>query len=255
MVIHKKNLFMLVTLDNGWFRYSNGKKWRVRPPNYFCEVDNDNFVPSYEKYPDIVSKIRRIKSFYSGRLNFGILDQNGNGMDIIIANAFTESLGTVPSPLEYEELLTIYNNSMGVDEGDRLDEVIRYINSRKDGRYLERREPGYINPIITPNRVSLGSHHMLISTALNIIKNSNETKTQRIIELCLSLPSRSIKSAQLAIDYLNNNYQKHFNHPPLIAATYNAGSPRYTSTNLWNLVQYGQHIDRWIAYYNTSRKV
>ena len=40
---------------------------------------------------------------------------------------------------------------------------------------------------------------------------------------------------------------------PLIAASYNAGSPRSTTKNDWHLIQYGEHIDRWISYYNTSR--
>lgn len=250
---------MLTKLENDWFRFAAGKKWRAKPPLYLCEVDFENNVPSFIHIASTVSIVRRVKMFYHGKIMAGILDEKGTAIDILVANAMTESLGTVPSPLEYNELRNVLNKAVGINAGIKLNEVVKYISSRKSTRYLERREPGYINPINTPGRISLGSHHMLISTALELIRKRNENHDRtncegQIIELCLSLPSQSIKAAQLAIDYLNRHYAKHQNHLPLIAATYNAGSPRYTSSNPWNLVQYGQHIDRWIAYYNTSRK-
>ena len=51
---------MLITLDNGWYCYNNGRKWRLKPPYYLCEVDTENNIPSYDKYSNIISKIRRI---------------------------------------------------------------------------------------------------------------------------------------------------------------------------------------------------
>jgi hypothetical protein len=248
---------MLISLENGWYSFSGGKRWRILPPEYFCEVEEENNIPSYLSLSSTLSKMKRIKSFYQGRLNnLGQLDEKGTGIDILVANAMTESLGTVPSPLEYSQLREIYEKSSYTDEGDRLDEIVKFVASYGAGKYLQRCEPGYINPIVTPSRISLGSHHILLSTALTILNIAGKTFEQKEIairELCFSLPSQSIKAAELAASYLNRYYSKHFNHLPLIAATYNAGSPRYTTANEWHLVQYGQHIDRWIAYYNTSR--
>lgn len=247
---------MLTSHEHGWYSFAGGIRWRLAAPKYLCEVGEDNRIPSYNHLPSVVSKVRRIKSFYQRHsVSLGQLDAWGTGIDILVANAMTESLGAVPSPLEYSQLHGHYLLLEG-DEGQRLDALVRYISSMPGARYLERREPGYVNPISTPARISLGSHHMLLSTALDVLgkKNAPTSMRQAIIrELCLSLPSQSIKAAELAVAYLNRLYYKHFNHPPLIAATYNAGSPRYTSANPWHLVQYGQHIDRWIAYYNTSR--
>ncbi|MGC8824963.1 MAG: hypothetical protein ACP5PZ_10295 [Bacteroidales bacterium] len=249
---------MLTSHENGWYSFSGGIRWRLRASQYLCEVAEDNHVPSYNHIPQTVSKVRKVKAFYQRhRIALGQLDALGTGIDILVANAMTESLGTVPSPLEYSRLSQYYLSLEGEDE-QRLDALVRYIASAPGTKYLERREPGYVNPLITPARVSLGSHHMLISTALHLLGGKNTTAANRqamIRELCLSLPSQSIKAAELAVAYLNRLYHKHLNHPPLIAACYNAGSPRYTSTNPWHLVQYGQHIDRWVAYYNTSRMI
>lgn len=246
---------MLKTLENGWYCFGNGKKWRMSSPHYFCEIEHENNVPTYNKYTRIPSTIRRIKSFYSGRLKFGILDSYGTGLDIIVANAMTESLGTVPSPINYNDLEKLFYASNDDNIGQRLHEIILHISLQPNCKYLERREPGYINPVTTPNRVSLGSHHMLISTAISLLPNLQVSKNEKIKDMCLRLPSQSIFAAQLAIEYLNKYYSYHQNQLPLIAATYNAGKPRYTQSNPWNLVQYGNHIERWITYYNTSRNV
>ncbi|MCX7987016.1 MAG: hypothetical protein N2662_08765 [Bacteroidales bacterium] len=249
---------MLTSHEKGWYSFAGGICWRTIAPNFLCEVNEENNIPSYMHVPSAVSKIRRIKAFYQRHLrNLGQLDALGTGIDIMVANAMTESLGTVPSPLEYAHLNDYYKLQLG-DEGERLDALVRYIAGSPGAQYLERREPGYVNPVATPGRVSLGSHHMLLSTALDILgaKGLPITEKQAAIrELCLSLPSQSIRAAELAAKYLNRYFSRHQNQLPLIAATYNAGSPRYTSSNPWHLVQYGQHIDRWIAYYNTSRKV
>ncbi|HOK52342.1 MAG: hypothetical protein WHT29_06680 [Bacteroidales bacterium] len=249
---------MLTSHEQGWYSFADGIRWRIRAPQYLCEVGEANHIPSYKHLPSAVSKVQRIKAFYQRhKIALGQLDALGTGIDILVANAMTESLGTVPSPLEYTQLSEYYRLLEGED-GQRLDALVRYIASTPGARYLERREPGYINPLATPARVSLGSHHMLLSTALDVMgkKSVPETAKRAIIrELCLSLPSQSLKAAELAAAYLNRLYHKHLNHPPLVAATYNAGSPRYTSANPWHLVQYGQHIDRWIAYYNTSRMI
>jgi hypothetical protein len=245
----------LLLLDDGWRQFGDGKMWRTKGPDYLCEIDEEGNTPNYCQMRSILPKVRQVKAFYSGRLQFGMLDEFGNALDIITANSFTESYGTVPGLLKIEELRAQYDACAGDDAGAKLDQTIRYIAGQQ--KYLERREPGYVNPIATPGRVSVGAHHVLIATAVGLqagaSKDSAEARASRIAELVFRIPSDALFAATLAIQYFNSKNGKHFNEIPLLAATYNAGSPRLTSKNPWNLVQYGEHIDRWIAYYNTSR--
>jgi hypothetical protein len=243
----------LVNLDNGWKRFSNGHKWRIAAPSYLCEVDDEGNIPCYTQNT-VVNHVKRVKSCYLGKLQLGRLDEFGTGTSIITANSFTESLGTVPSPVSTDQLKNIFNNAAGSDVGAKLHQVLLYLKSTHGAYYLERREPGYVSPTSTPARVSVGAHHPLISTALSMIGSKPGQTEADIIDLVLKLPSQSVFAAQIAIQYFNTNYSRHFNQPPLLAATYNAGSPRYTSSNAWNLVQYGDHLDRWISYYNTAIK-
>jgi len=125
-----------------------------------------------------------------------------------------------------------------------------------EARYLERREPGYVDPITTPGRVSVGAHHVLVSTALGLRPSpprDPRLRTEAIVDLVCRIPAESLEAAALAVAYLVRSHGQHRNQPPLVAATYNAGSPRADRTNEWNLRQYGAHVDRWVAYYNTSR--
>lgn len=246
----------LQTLADGWFRFGAGKKWRCAGPKYLCEVGEAGNTPNFCHLPKAVAAVRRVKAFYQGKLQFGQLDEYGYGLDVLVANAFTESLGSVPSKLSESALRTV-NAQSGPNCGAALDAVIRHISGPGGEKYLERREPGYVNPINTPSRVSVGAHHVLISTALGLsgkryAKGSLEEQAA-ITDLVCGLPANSLNAARLAIKYFNREYSRHHNHPPLLAASYNAGSPRLTTGNDWNLVQYGEHIDRWVGYLNTSR--
>jgi hypothetical protein len=242
-------------LDDGWRQFGDGKIWRTKGPDYLCEVEDEGNTPNYLQMKSILPKVRQVKAFYSGRLSFGMLDEFGNALDIITANSFTESFGTVPGLLKADDLRAQYDACAGNDPGVKLDQTIRYIADRQ--KYLERREPGYVDPVSTPGRVSVGAHHVLMSTAVSLqpgsSKDTAEKRAARIAELVFRIPSDAVFAATLAIQYFNSKNGKHLNEVPLLAATYNAGSPRLTSKNSWNLVQFGEHIDRWIAYYNTSR--
>jgi hypothetical protein len=46
---------------------------------------------------------------------------------------------------------------------------------------------------------------------------------------------------------------QHHRDPPKIAAAYNAGSLRKTSSNRWHMVSTGNHIDRFVRHYNAYR--
>lgn len=244
----------LESLPDGWFRFGGGRRWRCAGPKYLCEVEDVGTTPHYGGLPHVLSKVRRIKSFYLGRIRFGQLDQSGTGVDVLVANSLTESLGTVPSPLNSASLRRVFDHANGTDRGVKLDAVVRHVSAQ--AKFLERREPGYVNPVATPGRFSAGSHHVLMSTALALQSQQHlppEQRTAAIVDLVCRLPAESLLAAHLAVAYFNKSYARHHNQPPLLAATYNAGSPRPAPANPWNLVQYGEHIDRWVRYYNTSR--
>jgi hypothetical protein len=245
----------LISLPDGWKRFAGGHRWRCAPPRYLCEIDDPGCAPDYLHVPGTDSRIRRIKAFYSGRLRFGLLDETGTGVDILTANSLAESFGSVPSPLSTGQLREFYREAAGTDPGAKLDHVVRSVGAQ--ARFLERREPGYVNPLATAGRVSLGAHHVLISTALSLRPETatvtGEPRQAAIVDLVCRLPAESLYAADLAIRYFNRAYALHLNQPPLLAATYNAGRPRYDASNPWNLKQYGEHIDRWVRYYNTCR--
>lgn len=245
----------LIYLPDGWMRFGNGRKWRLAAPRYLCEIDDAGNMPTYAKSTSVSTKIRRIKSFYSGRVKLGALDEYGTGLDILVANSLAESLGTVPTPFSTSELRGVLKGAIGIDAGTKLDALVRYVATH--AKYLERREPGYVNPVTTPGRVSIGAHHVLISTARRLLlQKANAPLDQQIsdiTDLVCRLPAESLYAAELAVQYFNQSYARHRNQPPLLAATYNAGSPRPDATNPWNLRQYGNHLDRWTTFYNTSR--
>lgn len=247
---------MLQKCDDGWFRFAGGRRWRCLAPDYLCEVDTAGVVPSHLTEYGIADKVRRIQSFYSGRLNFGSLDRSGTALDILVANALTESYGSVPSPLEQLQLNKLLDAHPDFPIDVRLDELLRQIGAQRQSKWLVRFEPGYINPVQTPSRVSVGSHHMLLSTASSLPSQQGANRRQlfSLRDQVIQLAAKSLHSAQLAIEFLNGHSGHHCGELPLIAATYNAGRPRETDANPWHLVQYGAHIDRWLAYYNASRK-
>jgi hypothetical protein len=191
--------------------------------------------------------------FYGGKVRLGVLDALSTGLDLLVANAMAESLGTVPSPISSRSLRETYERAIG-GRGERLASVVLRVHD--EARYLERREPGYVDPVTTPGRVSVGAHHVLVSTALDlrgVSRRDPAVREEAIADIVCRIPAESLEAATLAIAYLVRSYGQHLNQPPLVAATYNAGSPRPDTTNPWNLRQFGAHVDRWVAYYNTSR--
>lgn len=244
---------MLERLADGWKRFDGGLRWRCAAPGYLCEVSDPGHVPSLLAERGIAEKLRRIRAFYAGRLAFGALDRDGNALDILVANAMTESYGTVPSPLDRRQLERRLDEHPELPLDARLDTLLREIGAMREARWLVRFEPGYTSPIATPSRVSVGAHHMLLSTANALPSQRRSDAAGAARDQTLRLAAESLHAAQLAIEYLNGLNGRHQGELPLVAATYNAGSPRSTGANPWHLVQYGAHIDRWIGYYNASR--
>src|SRR3569623_676239 len=141
----------LARLQDEWLCYGSGRRWRCcADTRYVCEVDDAETAPDYSHLPHVMSKLRRIKAVYYGRVALGRLDQFGTGIDVLVANALTESLGSVPSPISTTELRQVYASAVGNAGGVKLDAVVRHIAMA--GKYLERREPGYVDPVATPGR-------------------------------------------------------------------------------------------------------
>jgi zinc D-Ala-D-Ala carboxypeptidase len=247
---------MLQRLPDDWRRFAEGKAWRCRAPDFLCEVGEAGQVPSLLSSPGIADRVRRIRSFYAGRVSGGVLDRSGTALDILVANAMTESYGTVPSPLDRAGLERLLDAQDTLPLDTRLDTLLRGMERDKPSKWLVRREPGYTTPVATPARVSVGAHHMLLSTAMALPsqRQAGQSPAQATREQVLRLASDSLYAARAAVEYLNSHQGRHDGELPLIAATYNAGSPRRTDANPWHLVQYGEHIDRWISYYNASRQ-
>lgn len=63
-------------------------------------------------------------------------------------------------------------------------------------------------------------------------------------------------SFKVGAKYMGSSYQRNQHHrdPPKIAAAYNAGSLRKSYANRWHLVSTGNHIDRFVRWYNAYRK-
>ena len=246
----------LVSLSNGWKQFGDGRHWRCVVPYWYCEIDRENNVPSFSNLIPSVNLVRKVRAFYAGKMFQSMADEHGNLVDILTANSLTESLGTVPTPFSKEELTKVLQASRESDIRLALAELVDYILLRS--KYLIRKEPGYADPVSTPGKISVGAHHTLLSTAietLNLKFNTEKSKIDTISGLIIDLASSSVYAAEVALRYFQNRNSKHQLEPPLMAAIYNAGSLRPSSKNSWNLVQYGEHIDRWVGYYNTSRSI
>ena len=242
----------LIALDNGWMKFSKGRIWRCQGPDWMVEIDKEGNVPSYGHIPKTVIKIKKVRSFYEANLDIAALNANNNGFDLITANVMTESLGSVPTPFNYDPLKVRLNQST-LPLGLRLDTLLNYAATAE--KHLVRKEPGYIDPLYTPNRIAVGAHRVLISTALELLGlKSSPDRENQITEMILKLLSNSIYAADLAILYFVKSISQHQLQPPLMAAVYNAGSLR-ADQNPWNLKQYGDYIDRWVSFYNTSREI
>jgi zinc D-Ala-D-Ala carboxypeptidase len=246
---------MLQRTAEEWRRYGDGRRWRCIAPARLCEVDDAGRIPSLLGQAGIRNRLVRIHAFLDGRLQYGSLDAQGNALDIVTANAMTESYGTVPSPLQPDALDRLLDARAELPLDLRLDAMLRQIGKQRDSRWLVRFEPGYGSPVATPGRVSVGSHHMLLSTLQGLPSERAAGKSPEVMRRqCVQLAADALYAAQRAIEYLNARSGAHQHELPLIAACYNAGSLRASRRSHWNLVEYGEHIDRWIAYYNASRQ-
>lgn len=151
---------------------------------------------------------------------------------------------------EKEMAAGVYNNL-----GDRIrSESVRYkvpvelvvatICTESGGRPRVRRlEPGCdrADPERTPHRVSVGLMQTLLSTAREALGD----KDLRLADL--ENPQKSIAAGMA---YMWRQARQTRFDPPLVAAAYNAGSLRHTTRNRWKLVSTGNHVDRFVNFFN-----
>ncbi len=117
-----------------------------------------------------------------------------------------------------------------------------------------RREPGcdLQQPARTPFRVSFGLMQTLLSTA---------RETLGTPDLPLDALGNPQKSIEAGASYMYLQARQTRFDPPLVAAAYNAGGIYYqnSAANAWRLRQYpigtGQHVDRFIRYFNSAMQV
>jgi hypothetical protein len=110
-----------------------------------------------------------------------------------------------------------------------------------------RKEPGYISPRRTPNKISIGLMQTLLSTARSTLSRDD-------IDLeWLYVPENSIEAGTAYIAFQANH--THFD-PPKVACAYNAGGIYHNSSqsNRWRMRQFpigtSEHADRFVKWFN-----
>ena len=114
-----------------------------------------------------------------------------------------------------------------------------------------RQEPGYVNDARTPNRISVGPCHLLISTGRGAMGDPTINRAW--------LMDRG-NNIMAAAKYIAGQRGATNLDPILVSAAYNAGSVREAKPgtryfNRWHVVSYGNHLDRAGAWYGDALAV
>ncbi len=109
-------------------------------------------------------------------------------------------------------------------------------------------ESSCTNPAGSSDGLSSGPMQVTASTCAALMGLSRATCRSR-------MHSKPDFSFQVGAKYMGSTYQRNQHHrdPPKIAAAYNAGSLRRSSANRWHMVSTGNHIDRFVRWYNAYR--
>jgi hypothetical protein len=109
-------------------------------------------------------------------------------------------------------------------------------------------ESNCTNPAGSSDGLSSGPMQVTASTCSAITGLSRATCRSR-------MHTNPDFSFQVGVKYMASSFQRsqHHRDPPKIAAAYNAGSLRKTSSNRWHMVSTGNHIDRFVRHYNAYR--
>jgi hypothetical protein len=109
-----------------------------------------------------------------------------------------------------------------------------------------REEPRYISDEMTPDQVSVGLMHTLISTAAEALGRSTNREE-------LKNPEVSIEAGTV---YIARQRNRTGMDPPKVSCAYNAGGiyPNNGTANRWKMKQYpidsGAHADRFVKWFN-----
>jgi hypothetical protein len=112
-----------------------------------------------------------------------------------------------------------------------------------------RKEPGYVNDVATPHKVSMGLMQTLLSTAREAMRDTRLTR-EALFKADVSIAAGTAYMAQQASATSFD--------PPKVAAAYNAGGVYYNSSasNKWRMRCYpigtSEHIDRFIMWFNDA---
>ena len=109
-------------------------------------------------------------------------------------------------------------------------------------------ESNCTNPAGSSDGLSSGPMQVTGSTCAALMGGSRSTCKAR-------MHSSPDYSFHVGAKYIGSSYQRsqHHRDPPKIAAAYNAGSLRKSYANRWHLVSTGNHIDRYVRWYNAYR--
>ncbi|MFA5985054.1 MAG: transglycosylase SLT domain-containing protein [Methylococcaceae bacterium] len=145
---------------------------------------------------------------------------------------------------KFEEPLTTYANKFKVP----VELLIATICTESSGNPKAlRKEPGFIDEVRTPNKVSPGLMQTLISTARAAL-NQDDINQAWLLE-----PDNSIHAGSA---YIASQWKLTHFDPPKVACAYNAGGIYYNNSakNRWKMRQYpigtAEHADRFIKWFN-----
>lgn len=109
-------------------------------------------------------------------------------------------------------------------------------------------ESNCTNPAGSSDGLSSGPMQVTASTCAALMGLSRTTCRVR-------MHTQPDFSFHVGAKYMGSSYQRNQHHrdPPKIAAAYNAGSLRKSFANRWHMVSTGNHIDRFVGWYNAYR--
>ncbi len=145
---------------------------------------------------------------------------------------------------QFGSALTHWSNQLNVP----VELIIATICTESSGNpNALRKEPGFIDEVRTPHRISPGLMQTLISTARAALNKDD------IDQAWLLNPSNSI---QAGTAYIAGQWQQTQYDPPKVACAYNAGGIYLndSSRNRWKMRQYpigtAEHADRYATWFN-----
>ena len=192
--------------------FEGGVRWRLGPQG--IEIEGRPLLGSGLRRDAVQNAFR----LFGGDLRAGAI-ASGVPIELLVATACTETLGN----------------------------TAKY-GTREAAARAERREPGYLDDAITPNKASLGLMQTLITTARDVIPRKMTLTRDLLFQ-----PEISIRAGAA---YIASQAPKTRLDPPVVACAYNAGGiyEQANAANHWRMRQYPigrpDHADRFVVFFN-----